>query len=36
VQTAHELEAMGTELMQKAAELDQLQDVRGASRAAPG
>jgi hypothetical protein len=36
VQTAHELEAMGTELMQKAAELDQLQDVRGAGRAAPG
>jgi hypothetical protein len=35
VHTAHELEAIGQELMQKAAELDQLQDVRDASRAAP-
>jgi hypothetical protein len=33
--TAHELEAFGTELMQKAAELDQLQDERGAGRSAP-
>lgn len=35
LQTAHELEAIGVELMQKAAELDQLQDVRDASRSAP-
>jgi hypothetical protein len=33
--TAHELEAIGVELMQKAAELDHLQDNRDASRAAP-
>jgi hypothetical protein len=35
LQTAHELEAMGNELMERATELDQLQDVRDASRSAP-
>jgi hypothetical protein len=35
LQTAHELEAMGTELMQKAAELDLQQSDRGTDRAAP-
>jgi hypothetical protein len=35
VRLAHELEVMGNELMEKAAELDQLEDVRNAGRSAP-
>jgi hypothetical protein len=33
--TAHELEAIGTELMQKAAELDHLQEYRGPDQSTP-
>jgi hypothetical protein len=35
MQTAHELEAMGTELMQRAAELDLQQSGRATDRSAP-
>ena len=34
--TAHELEAIGVELMQRAAELDHLKEDRDAERSAPG
>jgi len=33
--TAHELEALGTELMQRAAELDNLQGDRGTNQSTP-
>ena len=36
VPTAHELEAMGIELMQKASELEELQNDGGAIRSTPG
>jgi hypothetical protein len=35
VPTAHELEAIGIELMEKAAELDHLQEYRGAGPSTP-
>jgi hypothetical protein len=35
VPTAHELEAIGIELMEKAAELDHLQEYRGAGQSTP-